>query len=146
MKMSPFLLALLVFTANVPAADMYKWVDEEGVVHYSQTPPPPDIQAETIKPPPEVNTEKAREELQKQQELVEKIREQRLEDKKEEKLAQKELEQKRANCEMARKRLASYEQPRVRYTGEDGKRYYFTEEERQEQIQKSKDMIKEFCN
>lgn len=145
MKMTPFLLALLVFAANAPAA-MYKWVDKDGNIHYTQTPPPPDIQAETIKPPPDVDTEKARQELQQQQEMVEKIREQRLAEKEEEKLAQQKLEQKRANCEMAKRRLDSYTQPRVRYTDEQGNRQYFTEEERQEQIQKSKDMIEEFCN
>ncbi|HKK16999.1 MAG TPA: DUF4124 domain-containing protein, partial [Gammaproteobacteria bacterium] len=58
MKISPILLALLV-SSNALAA-MYKWVDENGEVHYTQTPPPGDIQAETIKPPPDVNTEKAR--------------------------------------------------------------------------------------
>lgn len=146
MKTPLLLLMMLVFSGNAAAA-MYKWVDEDGNVHYTQTPPPADVrQAETIKPPPDVNTDKARKDLEQEQELVDKIREQRLETKEEERLAQKEREQKEANCKMARDRLASYTQPRVRYTGEDGNRYYFTEEERQEQIQKSKDMIDEFCN
>lgn len=144
MKISPILLALLV-SSNALAA-MYKWVDENGEVHYTQTPPPGDIQAETIKPPPDVNTEKAREELQQRQELVEKIREQRQEENQKEKLAQQELEKKRANCDMAKKRLDSYDQPRVRFVQPDGSRRYATEEERQAQIQKSKEMIKEFCN
>lgn len=145
MKMMPFLLAMLVFSSHA-VAETYKWVDEDGTVHYTQTPPPPDIQAETIKPPPDVNIEKAREDLQRQQELVDKIREQRLEQEKNEQLAQKERQQREENCKMARERLNSYTQPRVRYTDDQGNRQYFTEEERQEQIQKSKDMIEEFCN
>ena len=49
------------------------------------------------------------------------------------------------NCQMARERLASYTRPRVRFVQEDGTRVTATEEERQEQIKKSEDMIKEFC-
>lgn len=38
MKMvSLMFLALVSFTAH---AEMYKWVDDEGVTHYTQTPPP----------------------------------------------------------------------------------------------------------
>ncbi len=42
-------LILASFTAT--AGQMYRWVDERGVVHYSDQPPPPRARnAETIKP------------------------------------------------------------------------------------------------
>ncbi len=54
--MSPFVripvfvvLALAVSIGAVEAARTYKWVDEDGVTHYSQH-PPPDGEAEIINP------------------------------------------------------------------------------------------------
>ncbi len=50
MKPRHLLLLSLLLGANAHAA-MYKWVDEEGNVTYSQN-PPPGQQAEEIAPPP----------------------------------------------------------------------------------------------
>lgn len=54
--MSPFVripafvaLALAVSIGGAEAARTYKWVDEDGVTHYSQH-PPPDGEAEIIQP------------------------------------------------------------------------------------------------
>jgi hypothetical protein len=51
-----FLLPL-VLTITAEAGELYKWVDENGVVHYSQTPPPNtessaiEIQEDYVAPP-----------------------------------------------------------------------------------------------
>jgi glutaredoxin len=42
MKIYPFLI-LMGFAALVHGADMYRWVDEKGVVNYTPYPPPPNI-------------------------------------------------------------------------------------------------------
>jgi hypothetical protein len=42
------LLASLLALALPAAAAMYKWVDEKGVTHYSETPPPEGTQAKKI--------------------------------------------------------------------------------------------------
>ena len=47
------LIALLLMSATADAK-MYKWVDDEGNVHYSQTKPDADTEVQTIKPPPKV--------------------------------------------------------------------------------------------
>jgi len=46
-------------------AEMYKWVDDEGQVQYSQS-PPPGRPAQTIKPPPKVDSKAARDNLKQQ--------------------------------------------------------------------------------
>lgn len=42
------LAALLGSVAAAQAADAYKWVDANGVMHYSDTAPPPETQAELV--------------------------------------------------------------------------------------------------
>jgi hypothetical protein len=141
----PQYLLLFLLAGNASAA-MYKWVDEEGNTHYTQSPPPGDVQAETIAPPPRVNTRNAVEQLKEQQEKADELRNQRLEVAEEQRKNEEELARKKANCELARKRLASYEEPRVKFVQEDGSRVRATEEERLEQIKISQEMIDEFCN
>lgn len=50
-----FLVLLIGVTAV--SADVYKWVDQQGETHYSQSPPPQNQKAELIKapPPPAIN-------------------------------------------------------------------------------------------
>jgi len=42
------LIALLGMTAAAQAADAYRWVDANGVVHYSDAPPPVEAKAELV--------------------------------------------------------------------------------------------------
>jgi hypothetical protein len=58
MRITGFLF--LLFCASVLHAQMYKWVDENGKTHFSDTPPPEG--AETYEPPP-IPTVKATEPL-----------------------------------------------------------------------------------
>lgn len=52
--MKRLLLALsLTMCAAVPvSAQMYKWVDSNGQVHYTDKPPPGNIKTEKLRPPP----------------------------------------------------------------------------------------------
>lgn len=140
-----FLMVACVLSPNI-FAGMYKWVDEEGNVQYTQTPPPAGIEAETIKPPPKVDTGAALKELEAQQEKAAELRESRLEQAEKEAQARQELELRKKNCELAKARLASYERPMVKFVQEDGTRVRATEEERQAEIVKSQEMIKEWCD
>ncbi len=51
MKQLFLAIILSLSSANVPA-EMYKWVDEEGNVQYTQTPPPGSASATTVTPFP----------------------------------------------------------------------------------------------
>ena len=41
------LVIALFFFVNLAVADMYKWVDQNGVIHFSDTPPSTENQVET---------------------------------------------------------------------------------------------------
>ena len=144
MQSSVRLLCIYLLAGNAYAA-MYKWVDEHGNVQYTQTPPPAGIEAETIQPPPEVDTSTAIKQMEEENSQVDKLHKKRLEQAEKKAKEDEALALQKKNCEMARARLESYARPRVKFAQEDGTRVTATEEERQEQIRKSEDMIKEFC-
>jgi len=77
-----FAMCLLFSSAH---ATLYKWVDADGNTHYTQQPPPGDIDSETIKPPPRIDTEGALKDLDEKHKYLgdqQKEREKRAEDQK----------------------------------------------------------------
>jgi uncharacterized protein DUF4124 len=128
-------------------ADVYKWVDENGRTHYSQT-APENQNAEMIKapPPPASLPEDA-------QHKIDELIEQQTESRKaqEEQLAkqQKQADQQQVledNCKMAQSNLQLYlDNPGRRVLKEDGTVIRPTEEDRQQKIRETKQDIKEYC-
>ncbi len=51
--MSKFLLILLILASPNTFAAVSKWVDDQGQVHYSDQPPPPDAKAEKLRATPD---------------------------------------------------------------------------------------------
>lgn len=136
------LLCLLPLTA---AGGIYKWVDEDGTVHYGQS-PPPDQQAETVKPPPPVDTEGAQKELQEQREKLRKMDEQRAERKKTAAEEEKEAAASKERCEAAKKVLEQMRtQNRLQVTNEQGERSYLTPEQMAEREKKAQQMVEKNC-
>jgi hypothetical protein len=127
-------------------ADIYKWVDKDGNVQYTQSPPHGNKDYSTIKPPPSVDGSQLKKRFEAQKKIVDKSQEQRKTKVEEEYYTRLEKEQKQSNCELARRRLVSYQLPRVQFLQKDGSRVRGTEEQRQEEIKKSQDMVKEYCN
>lgn len=138
------ILAMCMMIGNVNAT-LYKWVDAEGNTNYTET-RPVDFDFEEIQPPPEVDTETAIEQLKADQKKANDLERQRKAKAENQKIDEQNAIIKKKNCEMARERLASYARPGVRLVQEDGSRIRATEEQRQEQIAISNDMIKKFCN
>lgn len=143
-----YLLSSAVITCmlafNVQAA-MYKWVDKDGITHYSQEPPPPGIQGKTIAPPPEVNTSAAQKKLQDTEETLDKNLKQRQDQAKEQQKKQQEMQAKKEACDQARTRLHSFQNPRVNFVDKDGTRRRATEEERQRELGKARAYIDKNC-
>jgi hypothetical protein len=48
MQRTPLLVALVAIAATAHAADVYKWTDAGGVVHYADTEPPAEAKAERV--------------------------------------------------------------------------------------------------
>lgn len=133
---------VLALCGNVMAAQVYKWVDAQGVTHFGAQ-PPQGQQVETVNtvtapakptatPAPVVEDETEAD----QQSIDRKVKRQ---------VAEQEAERKRY-CETMRTNLAQLQNnPRVRVE-EKGETRRITEEERQARIAETRDKIAENCN
>ena len=133
---------LLALCGNVMAAQVYKWVDAQGVTHFGAQ-PPQGQQVETVNtvtapaksttmPAPVVEDETEVD----QQSIDRKVKRQ---------VAEQETERKRY-CETMRTNLAQLQNnPRVRVE-EKGETRRITEEERQAKIAETRSKIAENCN
>lgn len=133
---------LLALCGNVMAAQVYKWVDAQGVTHFGAQ-PPQGQQVETVNtvtapaksttmPAPVAEDETEVD----QQSIDRKVKRQ---------VAEQEAERKRY-CETMRTNLAQLQNnPRVRVE-EKGESRRITEEERQARIAETRDKIAENCN
>lgn len=133
---------VMALCGNVMAAQVYKWVDAQGVTHFGAQ-PPQGQQVETVNtvtapaksttmPAPVAEDETEVD----QQSIDRKVKRQ---------VAEQEAERKRY-CETMRTNLAQLQNnPRVRVE-EKGETRRITEEERQARIAETRDKIAENCN
>ncbi|WP_438971369.1 DUF4124 domain-containing protein [Methylophaga sp.] len=143
-------ICLTLFTVMISfsvSAEIFKWKDEDGQTHYSQT-PPPSVQAETVDvpPPPPINPDQAREEVQalidKQQEAEQ--AEQAKQQQREEEAQQEAIREE--NCRIARENFTTYKNnPGRRLVDAEGNVTRMVEEERQQKMQEFQQQIDEFC-
>lgn len=126
---------------------MYRWVDEEGITHYTQSPPPKgEVTVIKQPPPPAIPPAKAQQKLNEQQQRLEDLREDRELAKQKSQQEKEEQGIKDKNCKGARNNLTRLqENPRSRWKGEDGEYQRHTEEQRQAKIKEAKEQIQEFC-
>lgn len=140
--------ALFILTAcplQHTLATAYKWVDEDGNTHYTQTPPPGDTPGEAINRPPKVDTEAARSAIKSLTERADKLQAERAE-KAEQRRQQLAQEAEQATlCQQARASRASYERPRVNEVMADGSRRAMGEEERQAGLARARNLVSRFC-
>jgi len=146
-------LRILVIVGTAGAAALataqgatYRWINDQGVTVYSQT-PPPSGETTVIPPPPPPPTGAATrqpiEEQIKQIETQKAERQQREAKEADEKKRQAIMD---ANCRNARHNLEVLEGPARRRFAEKGGEYQrFTEEERQKRIALAKENIKQYC-
>ena len=140
------LLFALFFVAGA-RAEIYRWVDENGVTVYSRR-PPANAEAQTVKepPPPAADPEAAQQELDGELQQMddyledrEMVQEQRGKEK-----ATKQLSA--ANCRKARDNLENLDAASRRLIRmPDGSYVRLTEEQRQEYMVKARTGIEEFC-
>lgn len=150
------LVALMaVFTIATAAKDMYRWVDADGNVYYSDQPPPADAREATsikgggrsnVDESPEVTDESTSHTEQEAefQERREKKAEANAKAKEEAEIAA----EWNKNCDIARKNLEVLTNPpggRLRETNAEGVVVYVSEEERQRQKAQAAEDIKKWC-
>ena len=127
-------------------AKLYKWVDENGNVTYSQQ-KPPDAKAQTIDvrgyespaPAPDstVDELKDREQTQrKDREFAES----------ENAAQQDRAERMKKNCEIARQNVRILKNAsRIKDTNESGEVYYLDDQQKQSRLQEAEQHVKDYC-
>lgn len=139
------LLVSSVLLIPVTEARMYKWVDEDGKTNYTQSPPPGDVNAETIKPPPKIDDDSAIAEVERQTKGADKLRSNRKELEKIEALQKENNEVTKENCRRSKQKLNTYSRPRGLIQQEDGSRVRVDEETRQAGLAEAQKKIEEYC-
>ncbi|MCQ4321383.1 DUF4124 domain-containing protein [Stutzerimonas stutzeri] len=133
---------LLALSSNIMAAQVYKWVDAEGVTHFGAQPPqgqPTETLNTAVAPPKPGVTESTASEQSgesEQRDIDRKVKRQ---------VAEQEAERQRY-CTTLRTNLAQLQNnPRVRVE-EDGGTRRLNEEERQARIGETRQKIADNCN
>jgi len=133
--MKVLLLTMMMIFTSTATAGLYKWVDSEGNVHYSQK-RPRDKQYKRLKEPaPAPENSKspyssANKSNEKDAAATETAKNQKLRD---------------LNCARAKKHLSTYQVYR-RIRDKDGTVRNIGDEERAREIQKAQQSISDFCN
>lgn len=142
------LLFLSALACAVPAqAELYKWTDGEGRVHYSDQPPTVDVQ--TVKHSAAGQAETTSQATQSLNAQEQEFQKRRKDAEDARTKAEKEAEQaraKRENCARARNNLGTLQNtPRVYTTNAAGQRSYMDDAARAEALARSQKAVSDFC-
>lgn len=148
MKLLLALVSLSLMVAPV-SAQMYRWVDEQGKVHYTDQPPPEkaksgkklDIPNQPASPAADATKTSKDKELEFRKRQTDAA----TADEKQKK-ADEEKQAAAANCDSARKNLRSLEEGgRVFTYNEKGERAYMSDAEREKSMATAKKAIADWC-
>ena len=138
---------LLALSATAMASQVYKWVDAQGVTHFSSQPPQGQqaTSINTAAPPPAKPVEAAEPDATPTFESISDPEQAAIDKKVKQEVAAKEAERKKY-CEAMRTNLAQLQNnPRLRMDV-NGEMRRLGEDERQAKIAESEKAIKENCN
>lgn len=159
MTKSVILAVMLAFAATA-LAQMYRWVDKDGRVHYTATPPPPGVKARTLRAPSaaapaadeaakDADAKDARKGPLTPAEQEQEFRKRQLEAQKareKEALAAKDAEAKQENCVRAREALRTFESgQRVSRTDAQGERYYLDDNAYARETEAARRAVQDWC-
>jgi hypothetical protein len=147
-----FIFISLMFAGTASLAGstdkIYKWVDQNGAIQYTQFPPPSGIEVLEIRnaPPPADDPAAERARLQQETEALDKRMEERKETAARAEQQAKNRKIRQENCAVARKNLSELQQGGIkRYRLPDGTVLRLTEEDRQKRIAETEAEIAENC-
>lgn len=145
MKFATLICLLILFPGQL-FAGAYKWVNEDGVVTFSQT-PPPDMQAERVmvRSNNASTGESSSIKLDKMRQKAADNAEDRELKKKEKQEAKEQLARKKKSCQSARSNLQKLQGLGNRLYMKDGQYQRLNEESRQSLMQQERDHIKANC-
>ena len=147
------LIAAGLVLAMPVQAQLYKWVDEQGHVHYGDC-PPPECEPIEIPPPPAPAAEEVERAQERLKRMLEEQREraeirrqaeeaERLKREAEERIAA----YRRSRCQLAQQNLHTLRLGRPVYRiDEKGERVFLDDAERAAEIERMKEDIREYCD
>lgn len=159
------ILCVTLAFAAAASAQLYRWVDKDGRVHYTSTPPPAGTKARALQAPaaptpaaddaakdadaPDAAAKDAHKAPLTPAEQEQEFRKRQLEAQKASEkaaLAAKETEAKQANCTRAREALATFESgQRVSRTNPQGERYYLDDDARDRETASARRAVQDWC-
>jgi hypothetical protein len=142
--MRTWLALLLLPLPLAVAAEMYRWVDDKGQVHYTQT-PPPGLQADKLRPAPPPGANPGMDAVRSRNEASAKARE---EQQKKDAAAALEKAGREDLCRRAQERVAFMEtRPayRVAAKNEDGSTRRMTPQEYDKTLTDARKVVSENC-
>jgi Domain of unknown function (DUF4124) len=149
--MSKLLLILLLLAGTNAFADIIKWVDDQGRVHYSDQPPPQDAQPKTLRSDSE-SGDAAGSEVPAEQTIAERAAELKRNNLEKQAAADKAAQKKatedalKQNCADAQANLTSLQSGvRIMEIDAKGERTYIDDTERQQRIAKAQRNISNSC-
>lgn len=139
------LLSSLV--AGPAVAALYKWVDANGKVVYSDQPPPGNVQTEILKPPPPPANPNAAKDLQDQEKARQQAQKKKAEAAAADEKSRADQEQRRAACASARGQLQMLLEPgqAIVRINEKGERVQVNDTMRREEIERTQLLIRDSC-
>jgi len=153
LQTAALIIITMVLLQSPPVfAQIYKWTDGSGEVHYTQTPPPSGVGSEEIQgaPPPAESAETIHQEQQRLQQRLDAMDE-RLAEQEEKEAIEKQRQElseiNEKNCITAKNNLAKLHQGGIkRYLTPEGDVIRLTEEERQRRITEAQGQIDKYCS
>lgn len=145
--MNKLALLLALMVSAMAQAEIYRWVDENGVTIYSEV-PPPDGEADRVKiaPAPSTTPEEAQRPLKAEMQTLEDYREDRqlASQKRQKEELDRQLHEE--NCRNAKDNLENLITASRRLVQmPDGSYVRLTEQERQQRMDEARKHIDEFC-
>ena len=142
------LLAVMLLHCTLIQAQIYKWSDEQGKVHYSSIPPQTGRYEIIEKPPaPSQNPADVMQELQQKVEATDKAREEAQRREQDTKAAEDEAAKRTANCEQAKTNLQTLESGKLVFRVDaQGNRIRLEGEQREQALNQARKDIDYYCN
>lgn len=141
---------LVLFSVNAEA-DLNKWVDAQGKVHYSDEPPPENVKVESVHIPSDhalpTSAPSSAKSLADQEEQLNKEMKAKEKAAAEEKKKQADEQLKQKNCEIARTNLrVLQDSPRIATYDASGNRSYLDDTARNQKIEDARNTVNQYCN
>lgn len=147
-SISWILLALVLSAATTSAADaqVYRWVDEDGNVHYTDRPPHLDVERLPIETQPTDLEAVLTERIEDRHLLDESEKDRAHAAAVEDEIAAHEAER-AASCRQARDRVAAIESARrLSRVDEDGNRVVYDEQQRAQALAEARRQVADWCD